>query len=219
VSEPARQRREPLADRVRPEGGATIRRPGRTRTPAGPAGRRAARRAARSGRDGRVAARPWPRRAAGAARCGGSWGPAGVLLRQALGGDDAAVRGMVTVIASRSRSSQRSAQTSDGRSPAVVLSRRNTARSAICGGQGRDRTADLAVFSRTLYRLSYLPSRPGLRVESLGPTPAVPTGFEPATSALTGRRAQPSCSTGPRCSLLCPQRSSNPRRHLERVVS
>jgi hypothetical protein len=49
---------------------------------------------------------------------------------------------------------------------------------------------------------------------------AVPTGFEPATSALTGRRAQPSCSTGPgRPNLTCPQRSSNPRRHLERVVS
>lgn len=30
-----------------------------------------------------------------------------------------------------------------------------------CGGQGRDRTADLAVFSRTLYRLSYLPGGPG----------------------------------------------------------
>ena len=26
-------------------------------------------------------------------------------------------------------------------------------------GQGRDRTADLAVFSRTLYRLSYLPEQ------------------------------------------------------------
>ena len=63
-----------------------------------------------------------------------------------------------------------------------------------CGGQGRDRTADLAVFSRTLYRLSYLPGGPGL----VAPVRAVPTGFEPATSALTGRRAQPSCSTGPR---------------------
>ena len=31
---------------------------------------------------------------------------------------------------------------------------------ARCGGQGRDRTADLAVFSRTLYRLSYLPRSP-----------------------------------------------------------
>src|SRR5215211_157662 len=62
------------------------------------------------------------------------------------------------------------------------------------GGQGRDRTADLAVFSRTLYRLSYLPGGPGL----VALVRAVPTGFEPATSALTGRRAQPSCSTGPR---------------------
>src|SRR6266540_3498114 len=32
---------------------------------------------------------------------------------------------------------------------------------------------------------------------------AVPTGFEPATSALTGRRAQPSCSTGPGWVLSC----------------
>jgi hypothetical protein len=64
-----------------------------------------------------------------------------------------------------------------------------------CGGQGRDRTADLAVFSRTLYRLSYLPW-PGGRVGAPR-SGAVPTGFEPATSALTGRRAQPSCSTGP----------------------
>jgi hypothetical protein len=31
------------------------------------------------------------------------------------------------------------------------------------GGQGRDRTADLAVFSRTLYRLSYLPGDGGWR--------------------------------------------------------
>src|SRR5829696_1697414 len=68
-----------------------------------------------------------------------------------------------------------------------------------CGGQGRDRTADLAVFSRTLYRLSYLPGGPGL----VASVRAVPTGFEPATSALTGRRAQPSCSTGPRMVVFC----------------
>jgi hypothetical protein len=54
-----------------------------------------------------------------------------------------------------------------------------------CGGQGRDRTADLAVFSRTLYRLSYLPAGLG-GGERLRSATAVPTGFEPATSALTG---------------------------------
>src|SRR4030095_13515712 len=51
---------------------------------------------------------------------------------------------------------------------------------------------------------------------------AVPTGFEPATSALTGRRAHPSCSTGPCGRGLeapCPQRGSNPCYHLERVAS
>ena len=69
----------------------------------------------------------------------------------------------------------------------------------VPGGQGRDRTADLAVFSRTLYRLSYLPGGPGL----VASVRAVPTGFEPATSALTGRRAQPSCSTGPRMVVFC----------------
>jgi hypothetical protein len=53
-------------------------------------------------------------------------------------------------------------------------------------GEGQNRTADTAVFSRVLCQLSYLASRP-----------AVPTGFEPATSTLTGWRARPDCSTGP----------------------
>src|SRR6266511_3307560 len=46
------------------------------------------------------------------------------------------------------------------------------------GGQGRGRTADLPIFSRTLVPTE-LPGRGG----------AVLTGLEPATSALTGRRA------------------------------
>src|SRR6266571_7086905 len=41
-----------------------------------------------------------------------------------------------------------------------------------------------------------LPAR-AVRGSGDGESQAVPTGFEPATSALTGRRAQPSCSTGP----------------------
>jgi integrase len=51
-------------------------------------------------------------------------------------------------------------------------------------GEGQNRTADTAVFSRVLCQLSYL-------------APAVRTGFEPATSTLTGWRARPGCSTGP----------------------
>src|SRR3954463_5101437 len=47
------------------------------------------------------------------------------------------------------------------------------------GGQGRGRTADLPIFSRTLVPTE-LPGQ-GLL--------AVLTGLEPATSALTGRRA------------------------------
>jgi hypothetical protein len=35
----------------------------------------------------------------------------------------------------------------------------------VVGGEGRDRTADTAVFSRVLYRLSYLP-RSGLGLRS-----------------------------------------------------
>jgi hypothetical protein len=73
------------------------------------------------------------------------------------------------------------------------------------GGEGQNRTADTAVFSRVLCQLSYLAA-----------SPAVPTGFEPATSTLTGWRARPGCSTGPSS---CPQRGSNPCLRLERAVS
>ena len=52
----------------------------------------------------------------------------------------------------------------------------------LCGGQGRGRTADLPIFSRTLVPTE-LPGR--LSRE----TRATPTGLEPATSAVTGRRA------------------------------
>ncbi len=47
------------------------------------------------------------------------------------------------------------------------------------GGWGRDRTVDLTIFSRTLVPTE-LPSR--VKV-------ATQTGLEPATSAVTGRRA------------------------------
>ena len=51
------------------------------------------------------------------------------------------------------------------------------------GGQGRDRTVDLPIFSRTLVPTE-LPGR-----WSGKPDLATLTGLEPATSALTGRRA------------------------------
>ena len=69
-------------------------------------------------------------------------------------------------------------------------------------GQGQNRTADTAVFSRVLCQLSYLAARSrshlfakprANRAERL----AVPTGFEPAISALTGRRVKPDYTTGP----------------------
>jgi hypothetical protein len=67
-------------------------------------------------------------------------------------------------------------------------------------GQGRDRTADLTIFSRALFRLSYLTrDRPGLdAAPGLMPPEALRkthpglgrcaelTGFEPATFTLTG---------------------------------
>ena len=69
------------------------------------------------------------------------------------------------------------------------------------GGQGRGRTADLTIFSRALYQLSYLTKTAGSIVVGrhraglslLRGTPRVErastadlTGFEPATFTLTG---------------------------------
>jgi hypothetical protein len=55
----------------------------------------------------------------------------------------------------------------------------------IVGGQGRGRTADLPLFRRTLVPTEL----PDLDDVALGATSAVLTGFEPATSTLTGWRA------------------------------
>jgi hypothetical protein len=55
----------------------------------------------------------------------------------------------------------------------------------IRGGQGRDRTADLPLFRRTLVPTE-LPAPSG---DLAIATSAVPTGFEPAASTLTGWRA------------------------------
>ena len=52
------------------------------------------------------------------------------------------------------------------------------------GGRDRRRSGDLTLFRRALYQLSYSTKPPhpyGCRADL--------TGFEPATSALTGRRA------------------------------
>src|SRR5699024_12861665 len=54
---------------------------------------------------------------------------------------------------------------------------------ALCCGQSQDRTGDPTLFRRVLYRLSYLAK--DCRKDNL----ATLTGLEPATSAVTGRRA------------------------------
>ena len=52
------------------------------------------------------------------------------------------------------------------------------------GGSDRRRSGDLSIFSRTLYQLSYRAEGHGFRRSF-----ATLTGLEPATSAVTGRRA------------------------------
>src|SRR5689334_4179568 len=58
------------------------------------------------------------------------------------------------------------------------------------GGQGRDRTGDLPLFRRTLIPTE-LPGRKAPKPQTQVPrqTLATLTGLEPATSAVTGRRA------------------------------
>ena len=70
------------------------------------------------------------------------------------------------------------------------------------------------------YRLSYL-TRLGPSETSPG-IPAVLTGFEPATSTLTGWRALQAALQDLVLTTVagaCPQRDSNPCRRLERAVS
>ena len=90
------------------------------------------------------------------------------------------------------------------------------------GGQGRDRTGDLPLFRRTL-----IPTElPGRKAPVCLAAVATLTGLEPATSAVTGRRANQlrhrallycRCSTSP-CRKY-PLRDSNPRYRLERAAS
>ncbi len=90
---------------------------------------------------------------------------------------------------------------------------------APCCGRDRRRSGDLALFRRALCQLSY-PAPVGR-----GSHLAVLTGFEPAASALTGRRALQAApqdhAAGGRMSVavVCPQGSSNPRYRLERAAS
>ena len=105
---------------------------------------------------------------------------------------------------------------------------------AASGGRDRRRSGDPTLFRRVLCQLSYstvpsrvLATRPisqkshSPSFDDKWPPAAVPTGLEPATSGLTGRRE---LQTSPRDHMYdaCaphPQRDSNPCRHLERVVS
>ena len=57
----------------------------------------------------------------------------------------------------------------------------------LLGGRDRRRSGDLALFRRALCQLSYPTVRAGPRRDA-GPVADL-TGFEPATSGLTGRRA------------------------------
>ena len=101
-------------------------------------------------------------------------------------------------------------------------------------GQGRGRTADLPIFSRTLVPTEL----PGRTIEgqlSLTFDMATPTGLEPATSAVTGRRANQlrygakhgrireayysSTKVLVEQVLAYPQRGSNPCYRLERAAS
>ena len=102
-------------------------------------------------------------------------------------------------------------------------------------GSDRRRSGDLSIFSRTLYQLSY-------RAMPENRCPATLTGLEPATSAVTGRRANqlrhralcvavpfrheeklyqsfPDSATFDKRLSLYPQRDSNPCRRRERAVS
>src|SRR5215208_3254472 len=58
------------------------------------------------------------------------------------------------------------------------------------GGQGRDRTGDLPLFRRTLIPTELPGRKTPIKPKCLAKL-ATLTGLEPATSAVTGRRAKP----------------------------
>ena len=61
------------------------------------------------------------------------------------------------------------------------------------GGEGRDRTADTAVFSRVLYRLSYLPDL----ARGLRSVPEPQTGERAVSDSLTQRARRASIPRSP----------------------
>jgi hypothetical protein len=73
------------------------------------------------------------------------------------------------------------------------------------------------------YQLSYLTAAARTALPRPSPAPAVLTGFEPATSTLTGWRALLAALQDQALDNVrfqpCPQRDSNPCRRLERAVS
>ena len=64
----------------------------------------------------------------------------------------------------------------------------NPARAGLGGGSERHRSADLTIFSRTLYQLSYRALEQKTQA-NLGSHSATPAGLEPVTSAVTGWRS------------------------------
>jgi hypothetical protein len=86
----------------------------------------------------------------------------------------------------------------------------------VLGGRDRRRSGDLTLFRRALYQLSYPTSSRRTEMADL-------TGFEPATSGLTGRRALQTAPQVPnqqrRWGVRHPQRDSNPCYRLERAAS
>lgn len=98
-------------------------------------------------------------------------------------------------------------------------------REVFVGGQSRDRTDDLPLFRRTLVPTEL----PGQTVSVDTETLATLTGLEPATSAVTGRRANQlrhralfNCAGRPPLPSFVqayPLRDSNPRYRLERAAS
>src|SRR4029453_3596544 len=86
-------------------------------------------------------------------------------------------------------------------------------------GEGRGRTADLSLFRRALVPTE-LPAPAGDEHRA-----ATLTGLEPATSAVTGGRANPPRYRAKLCCFVtvllraCPQRGSNPCYRLERAAS
>src|SRR5690625_2266242 len=101
-------------------------------------------------------------------------------------------------------------------------------------GPDRRRSGDLSIFSRTLYQLSYRTKGVlnflGTRARPTGQAlhSATLTGLEPATSAVTGRRAnrlryramgKKLYPSRRHVTDVYPQRDSNPCRRRERAVS